>query len=331
MHTSLRPFASTAGAVKAGFLHQPKTCAIVGAPFALGQPLVGVEKGPQAIRAAGLRHRIAKEQWRIEDLGDLSFPYVNVVQNNQTTNLRNAAQVGAANEVLFRQVYDHASQGKFMLTLGGDHSVGIGSIAGILRARPDVGIIWVDAHADINTAQTSSSGNIHGMAVSFLMNHFNCDQIPGFGWLARNNEQHSLSPQKIVYIGLRDLDHGEKHRIKDLGIKAFSMHHIDKYGIGKVMEMTLDHLLGKGPIPLHLSVDIDSVDPVFAPSTGTTVRGGLTDREAHYVCEAVCETTLLGSMDMVEVNPALVSADGANGTADMAARLVGAAMGDSIL
>eukprot|EP00455_Lapot_gusevi_P002333 TRINITY_DN1091_c0_g1_i3.p1 TRINITY_DN1091_c0_g1~~TRINITY_DN1091_c0_g1_i3.p1 ORF type:complete len:354 (+),score=111.54 TRINITY_DN1091_c0_g1_i3:74-1063(+) len=311
------------------FLAGPKTCSIIGAPIGLGQPLIGVERGPSVIRKAGVVSRIAKEGWRIEDTGDLKFPHVSAVVD--PPNLKHAVHVGSFNEVLHNQAYDHAKNGKFTLVMGGDHSIAIGSISAILRARPDVGVIWVDAHADLNTNLTSHSGNIHGMAVSFLMNHIELSNVPGFGWLAELNKQHRLLPERIVYVGLRDVDAPEKIRLRELGIKAFSMQHIDKYGIGKVMEMSLDYLCGKQSRPLHLSVDIDSVDPIFAPSTGTVVRGGLTDREAHYICEATCETGLLGSMDIVEVNPILAPGDGAHSTADMAARLVGAALGDTIL
>lgn len=173
------------------------------------------------------------------------------------------------------------------------------------------------------------------MVVSFLMNRIaNLKHLSGFEWLAKQHENNfTLSPDRIVYVGLRDIDEGEKRLINDVyKIKAFSMHHVDKYGIGKVMEMALDYLCSKNPnAPLHLSFDIDSVDPVFAPSTGTLVVGGLTDRESHFICEATAETGLLGSMDMVEVNPSLKPGDPADLTALMATRLIGAALGNTIL
>jgi arginase len=397
----------TAAAGTSPYLLQPRTCAIIGAPIAIGQPLLGVEQGPKAIRqgttffllsnslifdlypvvliehyieklmfdllslcSAGVVKKITKEGWRFIDTGDLSFPPLTSTAPRAVngTNMKMVDEVGAANRIISDAVYEQASAGRFALTLGGDHSIGIGTVSGILRARPDVGVIWgiylylflfinilfwlylesvlceflfssfgcvaelcflfsVDAHADINTAQTSGSGNMHGMCVSFVMGHVDLKPLPQFAWLS--DVKNVLRPDRIVYVGLRDLDVGEKQRLKAMGIKAYTMQHVDKYGIGKVMEMSLDHLCGKSQAPLHLSWDIDSVDPQFAPGTGTKVRGGLTDREALYICEAVAETTLLGSMDMVEVNPALAPGDSA--TAAMAVDLIGAAMGDTIL
>jgi len=172
-------------------------------------------------------------------------------------------------------------------------------VSGILKVRPNTGVIWVDAHADINTPAMSVSGNIHGMPVAFLMRLVNPTLVPGWEWMA---DTPVLRPQQIVYIGLRDVDAAERIVLKELGITCYSMQHVDKYGIGGVMERTLDQLHGR---PLHCSYDIDAVDPLHAPSTGTTVRGGLTFREAHYVVEAISETGQLGSLDMVEVNPVL--------------------------
>ncbi|RHY82698.1 hypothetical protein DYB26_009468 [Aphanomyces astaci] len=212
-----------------------------------------------------------------------------------------------------------ASEGKFCLVLGGDHTIGAGSLAGILKVHPDAGIIWVDAHADINTPQTTESGNMHGMPISFLMQGLaDPARVPGFEWLV---DGPILKPEQLVYIGLRD----------ELGIKAFSMQSVDKYGIGKTMEMALDHLCGKQARPLHMSYDIDAVDPVDAPSTGTRVRGGLTWREANYVAEAVAESNMLVGLDMVEVNPSLAPGKGAAITVDMALLLIGSALGNRIL
>ncbi|KAF0764279.1 hypothetical protein AaE_003085, partial [Aphanomyces astaci] len=234
---------------------------------------------------------------------------------------------------------------------------------GILKVHPDAGIIWVDAHADINTPQTTESGNMHGMPISFLMQGLaDPARVPGFEWLV---DGPILKPEQLVYIGLRDVDSGERRIIKELGIKAFSMQSVDKYGIGKTMEMALDHLCGKQARPLHMSYDIDAVDPVDAPSTGTrgtrralrflldvtllfccnmaismndvtcvcgvVVRGGLTWREANYVAEAVAESNMLVGLDMVEVNPSLAPGKGAAITVDMALLLIGSALGNRIL
>lgn len=229
-----------------------------------------------------------------------------------------------------KEVFERkAGEGKFCLVLGGDHTIGTGSLAGMLSVHPDAGIIWVDAHADINTPDCSSSGNMHGMPISFLMRGLvDSAKVPGFEWLV---DGPTMKPEQLVYVGLRDVDVPERRIIRELGIKAFSMQEVDRYGIGKTMEMALDHLCGKKQRPLHMSYDIDAVDPVVAPSTGTKVRGGLTWREAHYVAEAVAETNLLVGLDMVEVNPSLSPGAGAQNTVEMALVLITSALGNRIL
>jgi len=186
----------------------------------------------------------------------------------------------------------------------------------------------VDAHADINTPQTTFTGNVHGMAVAFLLGLHDTGKFKGFEWLSQTRKFLS---QRLVYVGLRDVDPPEREIIRDLGIKAFTMQDVDRYGVGKTMEMALDHLLQRVNRPLHLSLDIDAVDPAYAPSTGTTVRGGLLYREAFYICESIAETGLLGSMDMVEVNPELSSKDDSKMTVEMAVGLICAGLGNRIL
>ena len=157
---------------------------------------------------------------------------------------------------------------------------------------PDACVIWVDAHADINTPTTTDTGNIHGMPVSFLLG---LDKsIPEYQWINRY-----LATNRLVYICLRDVDAGERKILKENGIKAFSMHEVDKYGIGKVVELALDHVNPNRDLPIHLSFDVDGLDPSVAPSTGTPVRGGLTFREGHYICEAIYETGLLVALDIM--------------------------------
>jgi arginase len=237
--------------------------------------------------------------------------------------------VGNGLELISNIVEEKTAEGKFCLVLGGDHTIGAGTMAGLLSVHPDIGVIWVDAHADINTPTTSNSGNMHGMPISFLMeNLVDTSKIPGLEWIT---SKPKLKPDQLVYIGLRDVDAGERRIIKELGIKAFSMQEVDRYGIGKTMEIALDHLCGKKERPLHMSYDIDAVDPQLAPSTGTKVRGGLTWREAHYVAEAAAETNLLMGLDMVEVNPTLAPGKGVAITVDMAIRLISSALGNRIL
>lgn len=227
--------------------------------------------------------------------------------------------VSAVTKRISEQVYEHAQQGRFVLTLGGDHSIAIGTVSGTAKATRErlgreMAVIWVDAHADINTPEASPSGNIHGMPVAFLTGLAEEKRKDIFGWL---KAEQKISLKKLVYIGLRDVDIMEKKILREHGIKAFSMHDIDRYGthacekkeirsdmlmldrdgIGRVMELALGHI--GNDTPIHLSFDVDALDPQWAPSTGTPVRGGLTLREGDYIAECVHETGSLVAMDLV--------------------------------
>lgn len=206
------------------------------------------------------------------------------------------------------------------------------------RAHPTACVIWIDAHADINTPSTTDSGNIHGMPVAFLLGI--AGSVPEFNWV-----KPVLKANKLVYIGLRDVDAGEKRILKENGIKAFSMHEVDRYGIGKVVEMALDAVNPNRDLPIHLSFDVDALDPSVAPSTGTPVRGGLTFREGHYICEAIHETGLLVAFDLMvqsylpcdhhyliglqEVNPSLADEESVKQTVAVGCSLVRSALGVS--
>jgi len=246
------------------------------------------------------------------------------------SNLKFSRDVGAANAKIAKATYQKAEEGKFVLTLGGDHSLAIGSISGLLRSRPELGIIWLDAYADVNTPESSASGNIHGMVLSYLFNHQRARSTPGFEWM---NAVPLLKHSKVVYIGLRDLDPPEKQFIKEFALKAFTMYDIDRYGIGRVMDMAIDHVSSRHNIPFHLSFDVDSIDPSYAPATGTRVSGGLTYREAYYIAESIAQTGLLTSMDMVEINPKLGHNPDTDGiiTAELATGLIASALGNTIL
>lgn len=303
-----------------------------------GQPFVGTDSGPALLREAGLRNMLSALGWRVEDLPDLDFNNVNLNNNGNFSsamqdyegNARNLQLVGQGTAQLADIVQEKLQQGRFPLILGGDHSIGIGSLAGILRMRPNTGVIWVDAHADLNTPDISESGNMHGMPIGMLMKGVSPqDTVPGLEWLKQSPQ---LSPDSIVYVGLRDVDPEERKLILSLGVTAFTMHEIDRYGIGQVMDMALQHLLANDPNrPLHLSYDIDAVDPALAPATGTTVRGGLTFREAHYVAEAVAATGNLASAEIVELNPTLSCDDGAQETVDLGLQIITSFMGKSII
>lgn len=302
------------------------TCSIFQIPLSLGQPLLGTCSAPQELMEAGLVSSLSELGWRIDIVNPALFEQskYSALGFDANTNPRNCKVAGKAMQDIEKSIYEYAKQDNFLLMLGGDHCIPIGTIAAIKRARPNTGVVWVDAHADINTPATSHSGNLHGMPLAFLLGLVdNVRALPSFEYFTP-----CLQPADIVYIGLRDVDNGEKKFIKNLGIKAFTMQDIDRWGIGKVMDMAVAHL---GDRDLHLSFDVDAMDPFFAPSTGTTVRGGLNFREGCYVCEALFETNRLRSMDLVEVNPLLAGAEDAKSTVSMGVKLCTAAMGMTIL
>ncbi|KFO26852.1 arginase-1 isoform X2 [Fukomys damarensis] len=277
-----------------------KSVGVIGAPFSKGQPRDGVEKGPSVLRCAGLLEKLKEQECDVKDFGDLSFADV---PNDATFGImKNPRTVGKATEELARVVAEVQKSGRVSLVLGGDHSLAIGSISGHARVHPDLGVIWVDAHTDINTPMTTTSGNMHGQPVSFLLKELKgkMPDVPGFSWLTP-----CLSAKDIVYIGLRDVDPGEHYIVKTLGIKYFSMTEVDRLGIGKVMEEALAYLLGRKKRPIHLSFDVDGLDPSITPATGTPVVGGLSHREGVYISEEICRTGLLSGLDIMEVNPVL--------------------------
>lgn len=246
-------------------------------------------------------------------------------------NMKKPRAVSAVTQQISRQVYEHSREGRLVLTLGGDHSIAIGTISGTAQATRerlgrDIAVIWVDAHADINTPETSDSGNIHGMPLSFLTNLAAAEgpELP-FGWIT---PEQRISTTKLVYIGLRDVDRGEKAILRKHGIKAFSMHDIDRHGIGAVMDQALGWI-GRDT-PIHLSFDVDALDPMWAPSTGTPVRGGLTLREGDFIAECVAQTGCLIALDLVEVNPSLEE-QGASETVRAGVSIVRCALGDTLL
>jgi arginase len=225
--------------------------------------------------------------------------------------MHNPRFVSAATENIAQKVYSHAIAGRTVLTLGGDHSIGIGTVAGTAKAmrerssaKKDIAVIWVDAHADLNTPESSSSGNIHGMPLAFLTGLATSDREDIFGWI---KDEHRVSFGNLVYIGLRDLDDSEKKAIHKNGIRAFSTHYVECHGIGQVLEMALAHI---GPyVPIHLGFDIDALDPYWAPSTGMPTEQGLSLREGCVIAERLHQSGQLVAIDIVEVNPSINPAD----------------------
>jgi len=317
-----------------GFLSDPKTVAIVGCPFSGGQPKPGVDHGPIHLIDAGLEQQLSELGWKVKFDGHHQFEDIDAQADAPIGILKRPRLVSKVSQAVAEVVGAHARQGELPLTLGGDHSLAMGTISGVLSAHPDACVVWVDAHADINTPATSASGNIHGMPVAFLLGIAGelpkssppADPEP-FSWI-----KPVLRPDRIVYIGLRDVDAGEKKILREHGIRAFSMHEVDRYGIGRVVEMALKHVNPDGTRPIHLSFDVDALDPSVAPSTGTPVRGGLTFREGHYICEAIAETGLLVGLDIMEVNPSLGSSDAdVSATVAVGCSLARSALGETLL
>jgi len=310
----------------------PRTLSVIGAPMMFGQPFVGTDTTPMLLREAGLLSDLSQLGWRVEDLRDLDLSSLpKSVNTDVNIKARHSLQVGNACYLLAKQVESIVKDENFALILGGDHSIGIGSLAALLSSQPDVGILWIDAHADLNTPLTSDSGNMHGMSVGLNLDGtgYDCQQLPGLEWLA---SYPKLNPDSIVYIGLRDVDGPEREYIRRLGIKYYSMYHIDKYGIGSVMEQSISHLLSTNPDrPLFASVDIDAVDPLHAPATGTAVRGGLTFREMLFVAEFLCDCGNLIGMELVELNANLSDGSGVGDTMDLGKLIITSFLGKSII
>ncbi|WP_144481376.1 arginase [Cytobacillus oceanisediminis] len=297
-----------------------KKLSIIGMPMDLGQMRRGVDMGPSAIRYAGINERLSVLFDEIEDLGDIAVgrPEVKIDPNS---NLRNLELVAEKNRLLADEVDKIIESKSFPLVLGGDHSIAIGTLAGVSKHYKNLGVIWYDAHGDLNTAETSPSGNIHGMplAASLGLGHEMLTQIGGYA--------PKVKPENIVIIGARALDDGEKDLIKEMGIKVFTMHEIDRLGMAAVIEETVNYLKDKTD-GVHLSLDLDGLDPTDAPGVGTPVTGGISYRESHLAMEMLAEAKIITSAEFVEVNPIL---DEKNKTAVAAVALMGSLFGEKLL
>lgn len=278
---------------------QSPSVGIIGAPFSKGQPRGGVEKGPDVIRAAGLVEKLQAQGCTVKDYGNLTFE--EVAADEPVGRVKRVRAVGSANQRLAEAVRTVKKDGHTAVMLGGDHSLAIGSIHGHASAvQGELSVLWVDAHADINTPLTSPTGNMHGQPMSYLIHELQSKipALPNFSWL-----KPCVAAKDLVYIGLRDVDPEEHYILKFLGVKVFSMSEVDRLGIGRVMEETCDYLSAKVKKPIHLSYDIDAIDPSVTPATGTPVVGGLSYREGMYIAEYISQTGLLSAVDLVEVNP----------------------------
>lgn len=294
-----------------------QTVQIIGVPMDLGQNRRGVDMGPSALRYAGLQGRLERLGYTVRDHGNVAVPNPEEeVVVGKTRRLK-------AVEGVCRAVYDFgrncAAENNFALFLGGDHSISIGTVAAAAEAEP-IGLIWIDAHGDFNTPETSPSGNIHGMPVAIL-NGEGPEALVNLGFPGPK-----VRPAQIVQIGIRDLDPDERQRLLRSGVAVFTMRHIDELGMASVARQALDRL--RHMPRLHVSLDMDSLDPDVAPGVGTPVPGGLGYREAHLLMEILHDSQRVRSLDVVEINPIL---DQLNRTAELAVELVASLLGQRIL
>jgi arginase len=294
--------------------------AVIGAGLDLGAGRRGVDMGPSAIRYACLDDRIAELGRRWEDLGDVETAVAEATSVGDER-VRYLREIKETCERVAGLVAGAVEDGYLPLVLGGDHSVALGTLGGLARAhgRPG-GVLWLDAHGDLNRPETSPSGNVHGMPLAAAMGlagpEFESDVYP----------LPAVDPGRVALVGVRSLDQGERELLAGIDARVFTMSELDRVGVERAMREALDHAAGDGFV--HVSLDMDVVDPDVAPGVGTPVRGGLSYREAHLAMELVAESGLAGSLEVVEVNPIL---DRENQTAKLAVELVASALGARIL
>lgn len=298
-----------------------KKISIIGVPSDYGQCRRGVDMGPSAIRYAGVIERLEKLGYDVEDEGDLSVKR-ETLNYEQNPKLLNYKEVIKISEQLCKKVEETINKKSFPLILGGDHSIAIGTIAGLVTHYNNLGVIWFDAHTDINTTHTTPSGNIHGMPLAI------CIGLGDESLVSINQISPKIKPENVVIIGARSIDEGERKLIKEKKIKTYTMHEIDRLGMTKVMEETIQYLKIRQVDGVHLSLDLDALDPLYTPGVGTPVPGGISYRESHLAMEMLEEAGFITSAEFVEVNPIL---DERNKTAEVAVTLIGALLGEKII
>lgn len=293
---------------------------IIGVAIDLGAGTPGVSLGPSAIRYAGVTEKLMSIGYDVNDEGDIlaNRPLSPLTEG---VKLRFLDEVTRVNTELYDKVSKVMDEGRFPLVLGGDHSIAIGTIAGVAHHKKNLGVIWFDAHGDINTEETSPTGNIHGMpvAVSLGLGHERLTSIGG--------PSKKIKAENIVYIGCRDLDAGERKVLKELGITVFTMHEVDRFGMPAIIDQAIK-IAGDGTDGIHVSFDLDSLDPSDVQGTGTRVPGGLTYREGNFALEMIALSEKLVSAEFVEVNPLI---DNKNATAKTAVSLIGSLMGEWLI
>jgi arginase len=290
----------------------------------LGAGRRGVDMGPSAVRLAGLNGKVAALGYDIEDLGNIA-----VVQRESVSEgpqrARYLSEITRTCQTLADIVEKTVADGKFPLVLGGDHSIAVGTVSGLShhyrKQDKKIGLIWIDAHADMNTPDTSPSGNVHGMPLACCIG-LGPPELSGIDGFAPK-----IAPENVAIIALRSVDSDERTNIQRTGVRAYTMRDVDERGLRAVMQEAIE-VVSNGTAGFHLSYDMDSVDPHEAPGVGTPVKGGLTYREAHLAMEVICDCDCMIGLEVVEVNPVI---DEANRTAILATELVMSALGKRIL
>ena len=293
--------------------------AIIGAALDLGQGRRGVDMGPSAMRYAGLEERLTTLGYQVRDHGNVetAVPEATALRDERARFLPEIKETCAR---IAAKVVEESNAGAIPLVLGGDHSVALGTLGGLASAHGPGGVLWIDAHPDINTPDTSPSGNVHGMPLAAALG------LAGPDFESEAWPLPAVDPRRVALLGIRQLDEGERRLLREAGVRAFSMSEIDRIGVERAVREALDRVAGPGFV--HLSFDLDALDPEIAPGVGTPVRGGLTYREAHLALELIAESGLVGSLEVVEVNPIL---DRENTTATTAVELVASALGKTII
>lgn len=302
----------------------PKSVHVIGVPMDLGSGRRGVDMGPSAIRIAGLADRLTDLGHTVHDAGDIEIRNFEQLKVGNP-HARFLREITHANRSLADQVYKAVRRGRFPLVLGGDHSIAVGTVSGIgawAHAKgKKLGLVWVDAHSDINTPRTSPSGNVHGMPLAALLGlgPTVLGQIGG--------KFRKVEPANVALVGIRSVDEGERTHLRKLGVNVYTMADVDRHGIHVVMEKAIANVTRETDM-VHVSFDLDAVDPALAPGVGTPVKGGLDYREAHLVMESLSSAGVMTSLEIVEVNPIL---DDRNQSARFAVELVESAFGKRIL
>jgi arginase len=297
---------------------------LLGVPMDLGSGRRGVDMGPSAIRIAGIADRLIDLGNKVVDEGDIVIKNMEELKVGQER-ARYLPEIARAAGLLARKIERIMGHGHFPLILGGDHSIAVGTVSGIAahaqRQQQRVGLLWIDAHGDINTPETSPSGNIHGMPLAALLGYGapELTEVAGPG--------PKVDPANVALVGIRSLDTGEKKRLKETGVQVHTMSDVDRHGVHRVMQKALKRITD-GTHYVHVSFDLDAVDPTVAPGVGTPVKGGLDYREAHLIMEVIADAGVMTSLEMVEVNPIL---DQGNASAVFAVELVQSAFGKKIL